>query len=54
VNFFTIAFFSGPNQSGSALIGQDLWKQLKRVSVPTFSGEKKDASKLEGSIHSLY
>ena len=25
----------------SALIGQDLWKQLKRVTIPVFSGEKK-------------
>ena len=25
----------------STLIGQDLWKQLKRVTIPVFSGEKK-------------
>ena len=33
----------GDNQSGGSeadLIGQDLWKQLKRVSIPTFSGNK--------------
>jgi len=28
------------SQSNSTLIRQDLWKQLKRVSVPTFSGNK--------------
>jgi len=26
--------------SESDLIGQDLWKQLKRVTIPTFSGDK--------------
>ena len=26
--------------SETDLIGQDLWKQLKRVSIPTFSGNK--------------
>ena len=26
--------------SESELIGQDLWKQLKRVTIPTFSGDK--------------
>ena len=25
----------------SALIGQDLWKQLRRVTIPVFSGENK-------------
>ena len=30
-----------PNVSNSTLIGQDIWKQLKRVSVPTFTGDKK-------------
>ena len=30
-----------PNVSNSTLIGQDMWKQLKRVSVPTFTGDKK-------------
>ena len=25
----------------SVLIGQDLWKQLKRVTIPVFSGENK-------------
>ena len=29
------------NVSNSTLIGQDMWKQLKRVSVPTFMGDKK-------------
>ena len=28
----------------SALIGQDLWKQLKRVSIPVFSGDKRTYS----------
>ena len=28
------------NNHQSDLIGQDLWKQLKRVSIPTFSGNK--------------
>ena len=27
--------------SETDLIGQDLWKQLKRVSIPTFSGDKR-------------
>ena len=26
--------------SETGLIGQDLWKQLKRVTIPTFSGDK--------------
>ena len=26
--------------SETDLIGQDLWKQLKRISIPTFSGNK--------------
>ena len=30
-----------PGRGDSMLLGQDLWKQLKRVSVPTFSGDKK-------------
>jgi len=36
-------FMSGniQSQSNSTLIGQDLRKQIKRVSVPTFSGNKK-------------
>jgi len=29
------------NVSNSALIGQDMWKQLKRVSVPIFYGDEK-------------
>ena len=29
------------NVTDSALISQDLWKQLKRVTIPVFSGEKK-------------
>ena len=29
------------NVTDSALIGQDLWKQLKRVTIPVFSGDKK-------------
>ena len=28
------------NVTGSALIGQDMWKQLKRVTIPVFSGDK--------------
>ena len=28
----------------STLIGQDLWKQLKRVSIPVFSGDKRTYS----------
>jgi len=37
------SFVSGnePGWGDSMLLGQDLWKQLKRVSVPTFSGDKK-------------
>ena len=27
--------------SKSDLVGQDLWKQLKRVTIPTFSGDKR-------------
>ena len=51
----TLVDGNAPNQSDSALIGQDLWKQLKRVNVPVFSGDKKkDVPKLEGSIHRLY
>ena len=29
------------NFSDSELIGQDLWKQLKRVNIPVFSGDKR-------------
>ena len=32
------------NMADSALIGQDLWKQLKRVSIPVFSGDKRTYS----------
>ena len=41
---FTVEFVSGKQYihvSNSTLIGQDMWKQLKRVSVPTFTGDKK-------------
>ena len=37
----TLVDGNAPNQSDSTLIGQDLWKQSKRVSVPVFSGDKK-------------
>ena len=30
------------SQTDATLIGQDLWKQLKRVSVPVFTGDKKN------------
>ena len=30
-----------PNVSNSTVIGQDIWQQLKRVSIPTFMGDKK-------------
>ena len=30
-----------PNVSNSMIIGQDMWKQLKRVTVPTFMGDTK-------------
>ena len=36
----------------SEMIGQDLWKQLKRVTIPVFSGYK-DVQKLEGSLYGL-
>ena len=29
------------HQVDSEIIGQDLWKQLKRVTIPVFSGDKK-------------
>ena len=32
---------TSPSTSKSAAIGKDLWKQLKRVSIPVFSGDKK-------------
>ena len=32
------------NMADSALIGQDLWKQFKRVSIPVFSGDKRTYS----------
>ena len=32
---------TSPATSKSAAIGKDLWKQLKRVSIPVFSGDKK-------------
>jgi len=34
------------------LLSQDMWKQLKHVTIPTFSGDK-DIPKLEGCLHSL-
>ena len=37
----------------SEMIGQDLWKQLKRVTIPVFSGDKKNISKLESSFYGL-
>ena len=36
--------------SNSTLIGQDMWKQLKRVSVPTFMGDKRNIN--IGRLHS--
>ena len=30
------------SQTDATLIRQDLWKQLKRVSVPVFTGDKKN------------
>ena len=37
----------------SEIIGQDLWKQLKRVTIPVFSGDKKNISELESSLYGL-
>ena len=39
-----------PNVSNSTLIGQDMWKQLKRVSVPTFTGDKKKYQHLKAAF----
>ena len=37
----------------SEMIGRDLWKQLKRVTIPVFSGDKKNISELESSLYGL-
>ena len=39
-----------PNVSNSTLIGQDMWKQLKRVSVPTFMGDKQKYQQWEAGF----
>ena len=36
IEFKPTASFAAPS------IGQDLWKQLKRVHIPTFSGDKRN------------
>ena len=36
IEFQPTAGFAAPS------IGQDLWKQLKRVQIPTFSGNKRN------------
>ena len=41
------------NVANSTVIGEDMWKQLKRVSIPTFTGDKQEISTLEGCISSM-
>ena len=38
------------NVSNPTLIGQDMWKQLKRVSVPIFTGDKKAYQKWKATF----
>ena len=37
--------------SSPTLIGQDMWKQLKRVSVPIFTGDKKTYQNWKAALH---
>ena len=42
------------SNSPSPSIGQDLWRQLKRVQIPVFTGDKKNLSELEGSFSRMH
>ena len=41
------------NRSSTPSLGQDMWKQLKRVSIPVFNGDKKIVRRMENSVHGM-
>ena len=36
--------YTSQTTNNTTLIGQDLWKQLKRVTIPVFSGDKRTSN----------
>ena len=43
-------FESSASNSNSPSIGQDLWRQLKRVEIPKFGGDKKNYQSWKASF----
>ena len=44
---------STKNRSSTPLLGEDMWKQLKRASISVFNGDKKIARRMENSVHGM-
>ena len=52
IAFQTIAPKSHQHHTSSVELGQDMWKQLQRVSIPTFSGDKRTYENWRAAFYS--